>query len=302
MTIAAGYVCDSGIVLCADTQETIPGYTKNQGKKLLTFQCPGINLVFAGAGNNATQIDETAYEVAAQIIADEPKTGLEFRKSLRASLKELFPKEHYPRAGGAEVDMLMAVKWKGDASLFRIADCSVAPVTNKVAVGTGVVLALQLLERHYDRTVQIGEAAIICTYVLYHVKNWVDGCGGNTEVALIPKAGDSVAIMPSTEIEKFEQYAQAYDDSLKGLLLAAPRTPNNLPQFNQYLDRARHDLHIARSRFQEWEDTMREVAAHLGMDYEQMMRDAEAGAEAFFAAKAPMQSDALNLRDDKDGQ
>jgi hypothetical protein len=47
---------------------------------------------------------------------------------------------------------------------------------------------------------------------------------------------------------------------------------------------------------------MREVAAHLGMDYEQMMRDAEAGAEALFAAKAPMQSNALNLRDDKDGQ
>jgi hypothetical protein len=113
MTIAAGYVCDSGIVLCADTQETIQGYTKNSAKKLLTFQCPGVTLVFAGSGNNSTQIDDTAYEIAAHVIAEEPKTGLDLRRCLRAALEEIFPKAHYPRQSGPEVDLLMAVKSKG---------------------------------------------------------------------------------------------------------------------------------------------------------------------------------------------
>jgi len=290
MTIAAGYVCSSGIVLCADTQETIPGYTKNKGNKLIAFQCPGLNLIFAGSGNNATQIDETAYEIAAQIIADEPKDAGDFRRSLRSILGELFPKAHYPRDRGPEVDMLMAIKWKGDASLYRISDCSVAPIPQRVAVGTGVILALQLLERHYDRTVQIGEAAIICAYVLHHVKKWVDGCGGNTEIALIPKEGDGITFMPSSEVDKFEAYAQAYDDALKQLLLVAPRTVNNLPLFNAYIDKARLELQSARAPFQEWEVTFREVAEQLGMNYEQMMKDSEDAAKAIFSAKAPTPS------------
>lgn len=287
MTIAAGYVCDSGIVLCADTQETIQGYTKNTARKLIAFTCPGFNLVFAGSGDNATQIDETAHEIAARMIVDEPKDRGSFHRSLRQILEELFPKAHYPRVHGPEVDLLMAVKGKDDASLYRIADCNIAPIRDRVAVGTGVVLALQLLERHYDRTVQINEAAIVCIYVLYHVKKWVDGCGGNTEIALIPKAGAEMAFMPSTDVDKFERYSQAYDDALKGLLLAVPRTSKNLPLFNQYVDAARNALQMARSPFQEWEDTMKEVAAHLGMDYDQMMRDSEAAANAFFSAKAP---------------
>jgi len=291
MTIAAGYVCNTGIVLCADTQETIPGYTKNKGNKLIAFQCPSLNLVFAGSGNNATQIDETAYEVAAQIIADEPKDARAFRRSLRTVLEELFPKAHYPRGPQPEVDMLMAIKWKGDASLYRISDCNVAPIPQRAAVGTGVILALQLLERHYDRTVQIGEAAIICSYVLYHVKKWVDGCGGNTEIALIPKEGDGITFMPSSEVDKFEVYAQAYDDALNHLLLVAPRTVNNLPLFNAYIDNARVKLQSARAPFQEWEVTFREVAEQLGMNFEQMARESEASMKAFLEQNTPTQSD-----------
>lgn len=190
MTIAAGYVCNSGIVLCADSQETISGYTKNSTEKLMAFPCTDkLTLVFAGAGDNATQIDETAYEIAAKIIADAPENGGQFRKCMREVLEELFPKAHYPRARGPEVDLLMAVKEAEEAKLYRIADCSLAPVRDTAAVGSGIVLALQLLERHYDRTVLVGEAAIVCTYVLHHVKKWVDGCGGNTKIALIPKNG-----------------------------------------------------------------------------------------------------------------
>src|SRR5271157_3648330 len=132
MTIAAGYVCNSGIVLCADTQETIPGFTKTNANKLIAFPCPTVTLVFAGAGDNATQIDETAYEIAARVIADSPSDGAALRKCFRESLEELFPKAHYPRAhGNVEVDMLMAVKANNHADLYRIADCSIAPVKFK---------------------------------------------------------------------------------------------------------------------------------------------------------------------------
>jgi 20S proteasome alpha/beta subunit len=274
VTIAAGYVCDSGVVLCADTQETIPGYTKTDAKKLLAFSCTGFDLIFAGAGNNATQIDETAYEIAAHLKDIVPKTSAEFRDSLREVLEKLFPKAHYPKPSGPEVDLLMAIKKKDNAELLRISDCSVAPIPQRVAVGSGVILALQLLQRHYDNSAQINEAAIICIYVLHHVKRWVDGCGGNTEVALIPKDGDTWIFMPSDKVTTIEAYAEAYDDALKGLLLAVPRTPKSLVLFNEYVKEAKDKLEFARMNFQDMEDTMRELSERLGIDYDQAMRDA----------------------------
>jgi hypothetical protein len=44
MTIAAGFVCKDGVILCADTQETIPGYTKTDAQKLRSFECDPLNL------------------------------------------------------------------------------------------------------------------------------------------------------------------------------------------------------------------------------------------------------------------
>jgi 20S proteasome alpha/beta subunit len=44
MTIAAGFVCSDGIVLCADTQETITGYTKNSTEKIRTGCINGYGL------------------------------------------------------------------------------------------------------------------------------------------------------------------------------------------------------------------------------------------------------------------
>jgi hypothetical protein len=280
MTIAAGYVCESGIVLCADTQETVIGYTKTDTDKLIAFQCPAINLIFAGAGN-AVQIEETEHEIAAAVIEKAPSGPGELRDVIRGILQKLFSKEHYPKASGPEVDLLMAIQYKDNAELLRIADCSIAPVRKTAAVGSGIVLALQLLQRHYDRNVQVSEAAIICIYVLHHVKKWVDGCGGNTEVALIPKTTGTTAFMPSSEVEKFERYSRAYDDALKGLLLAVPRTPKNLQLFDHYIESAKNELKIARTAFQEYEDTMREMAARLGMNYEEMMQQSEAAADAF---------------------
>lgn len=281
MTAVIGYVCDSGVVLCADTQETIRGYTKTDAKKLLPFQCPALSLVFAGAGNNSTQIDGAIYEIAAQVIADEPKTGADLKRSVRKALGELFPREHYPRVGDPEVDILMAFQWKTEAGLYRITDCSLAPIRSMAAIGTSVILAAQLLQRHYDPHVQINEAAIICIYVMYHVKKWVDGCGGNTEIAIIPRTTGTMTFMPSVEVEKLEKYSAAYDDAVKGLLLAVPRTPKNPALFDQEIQAAKNGLNVARTAFQDMEDTMREMCARLGLNYEVTMRQAEEAANEF---------------------
>jgi len=286
MTVAAGYVCNEGVVLCADTQESIPGYTKTAANKLMAFQFDKVTLVFAGAGNNAVQVDETVYEIARN-IEEAAQNGVQLRKALRKCLGELFPREHYPRPGGHEVDILMAVQSNTGIELLRIADCNVAPVAKMVCIGSGVVLGAQLLERHYNRKVSLFDAALISLYVLYHVKQWVDGCGGKTDIAIISKADGKMSFMPTDEVEKIEKYCGAYDDAIKGLLTATPRHPKDRAAFDAQVEAAKQRLVSARTAFQDWEDVMREVATQLGKSYEDMEREAEEWANSLLGQSAP---------------
>jgi 20S proteasome alpha/beta subunit len=278
VTVAAGYVCDEGVILCADTQETIPGFTKTDVQKLLSFDVPPLRLVFAGSGNNATQIDDVIYEIALKFQSTSPSDPVASRAALRDSVNQSFPRQFYPRER-PEVDILLAIQSVDAADLYRITDCNIAPVQTHVCVGSGVILGSQLFDRHYRKEYPLYEAAIVSIYVLYHVKKWVDGCGGQTDIALIPKTGGKVSFMPTNDVGKLEIYCKAYDDAVKGLLVEIPRTPKDLNLFNAYIENARKQLGVARGIFQEWEDTMREVSAQLGMPYEQYIRTTKNGAQ-----------------------
>jgi 20S proteasome alpha/beta subunit len=281
MTVAAGYICDEGVILCADTQETIPGYTKTDANKLMSFNLPDLCLVFAGAGNNAVQIDETVHEIAGKFRSSAPTNGEQIRKALREILEELFPKAHYPRQSGPEVDLLMAVQSVDAVQLFRVSDGSIAPVHHTACIGSGVVLGTQLFQRYYNKDVSLFDAALISIYVLFHVKRWVDGCGGKTDISLIQRTGGRMSFMPSDEVEKLEKYCESYDDAVIGLLTATPRNPKDRAAFDTQVEVAKQKLIAARTSFQDWEDLMREVAAQLGMSYEAFMNDVDEKTSAF---------------------
>jgi hypothetical protein len=181
----------------------------------------------------------------------------------------------------------MAVQSGQDVSLWRIIDCNFARVRNWSCVGVGGILGNQLLQHYYNWEVSLFEAAIISIYVLYRVKKSTDGCGGNTDIALIPKIGNRMSYMPSEEVAKMEKYCEAHDQALRRLLTAVPIHPKNKPAFENEIREATNGLMVARAAFQEWEDVMREVAIHLGRDYEEMMKEAEDGAEEIMRSIRP---------------
>lgn len=273
MTVAAGYVCSEGVILCADTQETVPGFTKTDTTKLVQFSTQGVNLVFAGAGNNAVQIDETVWEVARRAEESSPSNATELNVCVRERLLELFPKHSYPRER-VEVDVLMAGQWPNETCLFRIADCNVAPVATHACLGSGLILGSQLFQRHYDHKNSLSAASIVSIYVLHHVKRWVDGCGGKTDIAIVPKGGQ-IAFMSSDQVEKLEKYCTSYDDAVKDLLVNIPRTPASLGMFDAYVLQAKNKLALARLSFQDMEQSMREFAVHMGISYEDLMQSAD---------------------------
>ncbi len=51
MTIAAGFKCTDGLVLCSDTEYTWDSVLKLPGPKIYTHREPSFSLAFAGAGD-----------------------------------------------------------------------------------------------------------------------------------------------------------------------------------------------------------------------------------------------------------
>jgi 20S proteasome alpha/beta subunit len=265
VTIAAGYLCGSGVILCADTQESIQGYVKTSTEKIKLFQGNFYTVAFAGAGDNAVQIEMTIQEICDELKTEEPTSLIGFKEMLHGVLDRLFPKPYYPKAV-TEVELLLAVKENNATHLFVVMDNVFAESMEYDCVGAGVVLAKSMLQQRWNRNHSLVEAYIVLAYILYHAKRWVDGCGGKSDIFLLPHDSHSVTRLPSTEIEKLESYFDDLDNTLRPLLTACPSEPTNDPQFRARVEETTRLLWGARSRFQEFEHVFRRMMQEAGLD------------------------------------
>lgn len=68
MTIAAGILCPDGIVLCADTQETIGTFKRIRPKLVeLPIVCGDVSAVVVGSTDNAVFLDELVEKISEAI-------------------------------------------------------------------------------------------------------------------------------------------------------------------------------------------------------------------------------------------
>src|SRR5258708_31598317 len=101
VTIAAGFFCNEGIVLCADSQETVSGYIKNYTGKMRTAIYDHAIVTLAGAGS--TDYINTAIGKALKNL-DVQKTLADIQKTLEENLLKFFDKQLTPRAQFPEVE------------------------------------------------------------------------------------------------------------------------------------------------------------------------------------------------------
>jgi hypothetical protein len=151
MTIAAGFVCRGGVLLCADTEET--GWAmKIQAPKLHHFECPGGKLAFAYAGNTAFAISAIQKcrshlaEVPAEKVLKELETVLE--KEYRRHVLR-----HPDHATNANLDyrLLISIWCLGKpVRLFATDQTTLRQVENYECIGLGDYLAHYLIRPSFD--------------------------------------------------------------------------------------------------------------------------------------------------------
>jgi 20S proteasome alpha/beta subunit len=206
MTIAAGFICNDGVVLCADTQETISGYIKTYDGKVSTSVYK--NLVICVAGTGESDYIKTATQ---QLTCDFPecKTFSEVQLTMEERLSNFFNKNISPWSVFTQherpsVELLIGMSGVNMGHhLFHYSGTSFRRTDSK-AIGAGVLLATDLINRHSHGNYSLEELTSLAVYILSKAKQGVDGCGGHTHVMALRKNRD-FAFTEDRDVENMEK-------------------------------------------------------------------------------------------------
>ena len=269
VTIIAGFKCYEGIVICADTQETI-GPSKRSVPKL-RFEPAGaphegnnLAVAFCGSGDSGPFIDklvQNAWEDG------QPGTSVdevceEIEKSIKLTYKD-FGKIYQP-GYCPTADLIYGVKMQNTCRLF-IAN---GPIVNEKpeydSFGAGQYMADFLASRMYAHHLNLRQCAILAAYVLFQAKEHVDGCGGDSHIAVLREDGTS-GIVARENVEAVTECLKMADDSLGSLTIDAADIELGSAEFVEksriavgVIDSLRHET------IQELERHKTSLAAFLG--------------------------------------
>lgn len=219
MTIAIGMRAQDGLVVAADTQESIGDYLKGVKGKMSCFYTHdkgwAESCIVAGAGDSGyvqalmEELGQT-YQAADPIMhvyhlgKNTPSLQSEFRDCIKRFYKEhIIPFAAYPERKRPDVEMLIACQRKTMMGIFTSEKTVVNHSPTYKAIGLGSTFAELLLGKLWG-VISIDQAEILAAYVVFMAKESVDSCGKFTTISTIrgPKIEDAPSgnrLLPTTE-------------------------------------------------------------------------------------------------------
>jgi hypothetical protein len=257
MTVAAGFVCNEGVLLATDT--LYAGVNKRYGQKSWLFDHGDVVVGFAGAGMQAG-LERTRYEIGARLRGGIPAdTVIEaIQDALSTVLKIQRPKS------GTETHGLFAIRVEGTCTLWEnCGGAMLSPIGHvSQCVGFATALGQYFLDTLYQESMPMKWARIVAAHLIKHAKRYSEYCGGDTHLLEIPVNGAPRLVTDQSEIASLEQYLAAIDDAIRLVLPGRGATEatagHRLKMLNEAIDRARSAVVIeARMDF-----TLKPVTLH----------------------------------------
>jgi hypothetical protein len=242
MTIAAGFQCTDGIVLCADTQETHRQILKVRIAKITRkpeIDYPGCDrkVLFSGAGDGAfiDKLIHRAWKAAQQADADIDSVALAIEDSIKATHQEygqIYQPGYLP-----EVQLIYGLWVRGyPTRLFSSVQATVNPVESHECVGIGEVLARYIADRMFvQSTMPIRTAKILSIYLLEAAKEYVDGCGGGSVIEALHADGTTSSVDGDTLLWT-SIYLRQLEAQMSAVMLRAPDSEMSDQQFDDAID------------------------------------------------------------------
>lgn len=259
VTIAAGFKCTDGLVLCADTQETVDGYRKRNVPKITVR--PAVNPVpalkqprrksdpkpkeprspnpqlivgFAGAGDSAfleKLIEKAWIGIASANNFAGRCAGLE--KEVMKFFERYWP--IYSENMKPEADLLVGLWSPSEVELFKVVGPLVSRVDSHAFIGWGGSEADTFADRLDMRKLSIKKASSVGIYILKAVKERVPTCGGDTHLLLMKNSGHAYFENP-WKIKWAEEKLRRLEEAVGPLILAVASGEADSDEFQESLE------------------------------------------------------------------
>lgn len=200
VTVALGFNCGDGIVMCSDQQITSKGWHKYYESKMYAISGFGdqapytVMLTYAGDPHLA----KTIYEKLAASQA-----GFDSTESLKSLLEGLL--SEIPRDDAEGTHFLCGFCRKpGILGLLRTSGYSVHEVgADRIGMGDSSLLSF-LFSLMVIQPIDVWHAVFMGHYIIEQAKKFVDGCGGDTDIQILRGNGrftppDAVLVEKSSE-------------------------------------------------------------------------------------------------------
>lgn len=227
MTIIAGFRCHDGVVVCADTQETVD-FSKRNVKKVRvepwfmhspTLFGNSVAITVCGAGEgpfidhlssrawNAAKSSESLDEACCQI-----ETAI---KNAYQEYGSIFQQGYCPL-----VELIYGVKYGQESRLFSAHGPVINEVEEYCTGGIGSYMADYLASRMFTAGLSLHQCVILAAYILLQAKEHVVGCGGDSHIAILRHDGSS-GLVDRSRVEAITKLLDAVDRQLGDVLLAS---------------------------------------------------------------------------------
>jgi hypothetical protein len=196
VSIAAAFTCTNAIVMCSDTLITYQGSHKSYEHKVFPHQGVGWSVVFGYSGSPGLMkgfddsFSDAMYSIEAPISAATVEQQI---KSTLSGMDSVQTQENLSMLCGIAIP-------NGEKRLLMTEGKDTHRIPNGfVGIGDKSVvhyLSVLLIGRS-SGTCTIRQAELLGIYLIQQAKNWVDGCGGDTDVIILRSDG---RIEPSSKI------------------------------------------------------------------------------------------------------
>jgi len=230
VTIAAGFVYDNGVMLCADTEITGWGM-KLQSGKIKSFRVDGGTISMAYAGNASFAIS-TIQKCQRKLLNIKAADTLQ---ELERILDKEYRRNVLSHPGHASdpnlaYQLLIAFHPEGadQTDLYMTDQTSIHQVSGHTCIGIGEALAHYLILPNYTPGMAEKSVMSIATIALAAVKSYVPNCGGASYYVSVTNDGSikqaatfvTIGAEATTRMEWLERDGAEFVQSGRRLLLA----------------------------------------------------------------------------------
>jgi len=146
-------------------------------------------VAFCGATDNGPYLDEMVDRAwdAVQSAASLEEAGKLIASSIKTSHKEFG--QIYQPGFQPQAELIYGVRINGESELFHAYGPAITKQSKYVSGGIGSYMVDFLVARMYRNVLSLRECIILAAYVLLQTKEHVEGCGGDSHVAILPNEG-----------------------------------------------------------------------------------------------------------------